>query len=624
MEFDSERLECRAMLTYYVDTGFGVEGYTDATFARDSIDLPSSIAVQNDGKIVVAGHTQLNSWDFGVVRFNANGSLDNTFDNDGNFDRDGIQSTDIYRESFEIAGDLAIQPDGKIVVVGTTLFQNRPSYDFAVVRYNANGNLDTTFDNDGQFGSNDGIQTTDIFNGSSDWARGVALQSDGKIVVVGTTFIDDDWDIAVVRYNYDGTLDETFDDDGLSFDLDGIQTTDIFDGSEDYAVAVAIQSDGKIVVAGTVDLYGGDEFDLALLRYNPNGTLDTTFDVRGLYDHDGIVTDSFGETLKVRDLAIQDDGKIVVFGSVYADSTDSLLVVRYLPNGDLDRDFGTHGYATVSVPGASELYAGGMVIQRDGKIVVTGEADNGSVVTRLLPDGTLDLTAGTRKFSGDSLGLDVAMTNDGKLLLVGPSNYDGGADFTVLRVAEDVSTTPNNVSFSSNSRGDLRVYGSQESDEIILGVRDGNVTVNGTDTGIANGSIRNLFVFGKGGDDLIQIANIEMQGNLRVMGANGDDTVALTGIDVHGSTRVAAGAGNDRTWLGRELLPGSVNTFRGTFVLSLGAGDDSLYHSSAGTSYRSRTLLSGDGGGRDVFTSEGNSNSALIRGFESTLYYGGF
>jgi uncharacterized delta-60 repeat protein len=166
-----------------LDTSFDTDGKVTTDFGASS-DSASSIALQSDGKIVVAGYSYNGSnYDFAVVRYNTNGSLDTSFDTDGKVTTDfGAQS--------DYAKSVALQSDGKIVVAGYSY--NGSNYDFAVVRYNTNGSLDTSFDTDGKV-------TTD-FGASSDYAESVALQSDGKIVVAGTSYNGSNYDFAVVRY----------------------------------------------------------------------------------------------------------------------------------------------------------------------------------------------------------------------------------------------------------------------------------------------------------------------------------------------------------------------------------------------------------------------------------------
>jgi uncharacterized delta-60 repeat protein len=207
--------------------------------------------------------------------------------------------------SNETGWAVAIQSDGKIVQAGESGFG--VTADFALARYNPDGSLDSTFDSDGRV-------TTDIVGGN-DRGAGIALQPDSKIIVAGTASAD----IALARYNPDGSLDATFDGDGKV-------TTD-FNASFDLGNAVALQSDNKIVVAGNSDGGGSLTADFALARYNPDGSLDTTF------GSDGKVTTAFNSTSfdTARAVAIQpSDGKIVAAGMSPQTGTDfDFAVARY-------------------------------------------------------------------------------------------------------------------------------------------------------------------------------------------------------------------------------------------------------------------------------------------------------
>jgi len=239
--------------------------------------------------------------------------------------QDGVLDTGFGTGGIVITGSfdgsgVAIQADGKIVCAGSS--SNGSNNDFAVVRYNINGTLDTGFDIDG-------IVKTD-FASSNDNGYSVAIQTDGKIVVAGSSTSDRITAIAVVRYNSNGTLDSDFGTGG--------KVTTAIGSSNDCALSVAIQADGKIVVAGFS--LNGSYYDLAVVRYNSDGTLDTAFGTGGivvLHGESGYLGNS---------VAIQADGKIVVAGIKKfpdANLSGNFLVVRYNSNGTLDSDFGTDG-----------------------------------------------------------------------------------------------------------------------------------------------------------------------------------------------------------------------------------------------------------------------------------------
>jgi len=322
---------------------------------------PTAIALQPDGKIVVAGYSHNGSnYDIAVVRYNADGSLDTTFDGDG-------RVTTPVGSGYDYGQAIALQPDGKIVVAGISY--NGSNDDFAVVRYNADGSLDTTF-------SGDGKVTTPV-GGSADDGYAIALQPDGKILVAGLT-LGTSLDIAVVRYNADGSLDTTFDGDGKV-------TTPVGTGA-DYGFAIALQPDGKFLVAGYLNNAGN--YDFAVVRYNADGGLDTTF------SGDGKVTTPVGTAGDYGyAIALQPDGKILVAGYSENGSDNDLAVVRYNADGSLDTTFDADGKLTTAAGGGNDNgYAIGL--QPDGKIVVAGLSDNGTdydfAVVRYTGSGSLD------------------------------------------------------------------------------------------------------------------------------------------------------------------------------------------------------------------------------------------
>ena len=270
-----------------LDTTFGTGGKVTTTIGGG--DQGKAIAIQSNGKILVVGD---DSNDFKVVRYNTDGSLDTSFDSDGKV------TTDI-NGGFDDGQSVAIQSDGKIVVAG--MGRVGLNENFAVVRYNTDGSLDTTFDTDGK-------ATTDIGTNTTDKANAVAIQSDGKIIAAGTS----NNDFAIARYTATGALDTTFDTDGKA-------TTDIGTSTTDTANAVAIQSDGKIIAAGT----SNDDF--AVARYTTTGALDTSLDTDGKVTTDiGTGTFDAGNAM-----AIQGDSKIVVAGQSSASGPPSFAVARY-------------------------------------------------------------------------------------------------------------------------------------------------------------------------------------------------------------------------------------------------------------------------------------------------------
>jgi len=343
-------------------------GTLDLTFDTDGFaladmgdDYAYSITLQTDGKILMVGYSYMADYDISVARFNADGSPDNTFDGDGKLTTD-------FGGFDQFAGQIAVQPDGKIVVGGTTY--NGLNNDIMVVRYNANGSLDNTFDSDG-------IAIHDV-GLSVDYGRDIIVQTDGKIIVVGSTNDVSNLDFVLLRYNSNGTLDNTF-------DTDGVVITDV-DGFADFAKSITLQADGKIIVGGYA--YTGVFTDFAAVRYNTDGSLDNTFSFDGIA-YTGIgSTDDFGNTVQV-----QSDGAIVISGYTNNGIDNDFAAVRFSSVEILDPTFGGSGTVSTDL-GGFEDQGVGCEIQTDGKIILAGSSSNGSLtgfgLVRYNSDGTLD------------------------------------------------------------------------------------------------------------------------------------------------------------------------------------------------------------------------------------------
>ncbi|MBY4677661.1 DUF4347 domain-containing protein [Marinobacterium arenosum] len=296
---------------------YNSDGSLDSTFDGDGkvttdfgpgYEQGWGVTVQSDGKILLAGTAYNGSTDdFALARYNSDGTLDTTFDGDGKLTTDFASTSDqVWSHT--------VQPDGKILLAGRSYTGS--GYDFALVRYNNDGSLDTTFDSDGKL-------TTD-FGADNDSGSSVTVQSDGKILVGGMTgtFRTNYYDFALVRHNSDGSLDTTFNSDGKV-------TTDFAEGN-DQGRSVTVQSDGKILLAGRA-WNGSNRNDVALVRYNSDGSLDTTFGSDGKVTTDFATSYDGGESVTVLS-----DGKILVGGW----GNEDIALVRYNSDGSLDTSFG--------------------------------------------------------------------------------------------------------------------------------------------------------------------------------------------------------------------------------------------------------------------------------------------
>lgn len=390
-----------------LDPTFAGDGTVITDFESGSYDLGFGVTIQRDRKVVVAGLTQSSTDNaFALVRYSADGTLDATFDGDGKV------RTDFTSSSYEHAESVALQSDGKIVAAGGVhILSSGTGDDFGLARYNPDGTLDTSFDGDGKV-------ATDFAGASTDEARSVAVQPDGKIVAAGISESSpgSGSEFAVARYNSDGSLD-------TSFGGDGRVMTPISPGSE-FPTDVVVQADGKLVVGGDVGSTGA-----MLVRYTADGGLDSSF------DGDGKV---FLTTPGISGLALQSDGKIVTAGCRCPFS-----VSRFNPNGSVDTSFGEGGNATA--PFQASAVSSALAIQPDGKIVAggVGAAGHNFAVARFQQRGTLD-----QIFSSDGMvesvlggpgGRDVAsdlgLAPDGKIVLAGSSRptSSGPYDFAVAR-----------------------------------------------------------------------------------------------------------------------------------------------------------------------------------------------
>lgn len=378
-----------------------------------SVDLSRASALQDDGKLVVAAESFKGpSYQAGLLRFNQDGSLDTSFNGSGVVFLDIGTGDNTFR-------DVKIQSDGKIIAAG---FADLPGYDAVLVRFNSDGSIDTSF-------SGDGIATIDG-SGNIDFANEVVVQDDGKIVMVGAAHNGSDYDLLVTRHNTDGSLD-------TSFSGDGQFTMDLGNGN-DVGESVALQTDGKIVVGGST--HNGSNTDFAAWRLNSDGTLDTTFDTDGVVHTDFALDDDGAEKV-----LIQDDGSILLAGDI-KQFTDQLGLVRYNSDGSLDTSFNGTGQRVLSF-GSINVNVSSAELQEDGKFIVVGNTANGAtddmIIARFNTDGSLDNSfsvGGVLAVDASNhldVASDVAIQADGKILVNGHSNDGAAFRIAALRLTSD-------------------------------------------------------------------------------------------------------------------------------------------------------------------------------------------
>jgi uncharacterized delta-60 repeat protein len=345
-----------------LDRSFGNDGRVITRWFRGELTHAgaSALAIQADGKIVAAGfvygtfgggccHTRI-----ALARYRADGTLDPTFGGDGRVTTSFTPGLGLGPE----AHDVAIQPDGKIVAVGNVYpTESKSTGTFALVRYNPDGTLDSTFGGDGRV-------VTDMTSGE-DVAVAVAIQADGSIIAAGKVAPLNGVDTAfgLARYEPNGALDSTFGEGG--------QVTTDFTTGPDRAEDVVLQADGKVVAAGAasaIPLHGR----FALARYNTDGTLDTSF------SGDGKVATNFSSKSDMASaVAVQATGKIVAAGGASASRKGGSLaffaLARYNADGTLDTSFSGDGKVTTNFTNSRD-WALDVAVQANGRIVAAGIA----------------------------------------------------------------------------------------------------------------------------------------------------------------------------------------------------------------------------------------------------------
>jgi len=345
------------------DSTYGVNGQVNIPYNVNVGGIyGTGMAIQPDDKILIAAYTGNDS--ILLVRFETNGLPDPSFGSGG-----FIKVYTGFSTGARIS--VALQDSGKIIVY-FGLASN--SNDIALARFTSTGNLDNTFGNNGIVSS----------NFTSDYTGSVAIQPDGKILVSGAYVVSSAFRMMLVRYTYDGILDTTFSTDGFAEPFLG--------NLESLGHCVILQSDGKIIVAGKFNV------GMAMARYHPDGTIDSTF---GNY---GLVVAAFNGISDCYAIGLQQDGKIILGGVLSSPSTNlDFCAARYNSNGILDTSFNSIGYVSTDFATAYD-FALSLVIQPDGKIVLAGEQTGaGNVHNFALARYLGDVTVGINESQNSDL-----------------------------------------------------------------------------------------------------------------------------------------------------------------------------------------------------------------------------
>ena len=405
----------------------GTSGSLDPTFAEGGItwltQTASAVAIQPDGKIIVVGSgaNPNGRGGFALSRYRRDGTLDASFSADGE-----------VRTPFPNGGgatSIAIQPDGRIVVGGTAETRDNRSA-FAFARYLPDGSLDPSFSGNGK------LAAVKVGSIGVEEISDIVLDPSGRIVASAYAYGSDDYLFGVVRLTGRGEPDTTFSGDGVAVSRFGQ-----LPGG--FANAIALQPDGSIVAVGSARTTRNYPTGLAVARYRPDGTLDDSF------NDDGKRLIRFGGTWAgAADVGIQEDGKMVIAGTVHLGPRDrygqlGIVVARCFTGGALDPSFAGDGKRTTTLDG--NLRGSALAIQSDGKIVIGGEATptldeypTNMAIARYTTHGTLDATFaddGIRvaNFRLDDWVSDIALQSNGKIVVVGASQGAPPRGYAVAR-----------------------------------------------------------------------------------------------------------------------------------------------------------------------------------------------
>jgi uncharacterized delta-60 repeat protein len=419
------------------DPSFSLDGRTTVDFLGGLRAFAADAAVQKDGKTVVVGFVDAGGGTrrFAVARLNFDGTPDTSFD------RDGLVVVPVGDIGDARATAVAIQGDGKIVVAGSARMDSFGSFNgpnFAVIRLLPNGRLDNTFDGDGK-------RTINFAGGATD----LAIQGDGKIVIVGENFdsgflgFGGDFNFAVARLHPNGSLDNSFSNDGKN---------QIGFSGDDFAEAVAI-SNNKIIIVGR----SGSEFSssrMAIVRLNPNGNGDTTFGPSG----DAKVLTSFpGQAVSsARDLLVQSGGKIVVAGTTGNPANPASMqfaLTRVLSSGAIDTSFGGSGSGVVATDLGGKDVGLGIMQSADGGLIVAGSSERKFALAGYTVDGALDARFGNAGKLVTDFGLLDTTFGIGLAKGTGMRRFvvAGGSQFTTARFLDANANVVSVGSFDPNA-----------------------------------------------------------------------------------------------------------------------------------------------------------------------------
>ncbi len=424
---------------YDLKTDFGLDGMITNGFGNYD-DQANDIAVQDDGNIIVVGSTENEAdTDFGIARYNSNGSLDTTFSADG-------RATVKVGNGDDAAYGVVVLDDGTIVVVGMT--EEDETTHIALVSLTETGYLNLDF----------GISSQVVyrFDEGSSVARDVVVDSEGRLIVTGTHTSGTETRGVVLRFSKDGSLDTTFGDNGVG--------AISYDEAELDLSVLALQSDGKIIIGGI--LVRGDEDKKGVVhRLSKVGMLDSDFGTDG-----STIMATEGDSA-ILGLAIHSDDTILATGYTTNDRQKDITVIKLTRDGEFDTNFGDGGLAFLDLGGDSQ--GNDITVKDDASLLIGGKLQGDSASDALLvhldSDGNLkesvvleetllDPTATdeenyslvVKKAAAKPVVTDIngqddstmalTITADGQVLAAGASNNGNDDDFALLAYEDPTST----------------------------------------------------------------------------------------------------------------------------------------------------------------------------------------
>src|SRR5689334_4970185 len=545
-----------------LDSSFDGDG--KLTFApggkQSEID---DVAVQPDGKLVLAGSIDQDGTggevDFLVARLNPDGSFDQSFGSGGT----ATMSFPAKGNTSDSASGVAIQPDGKIVVAGTSHDQSLGDDRVAVGRFNANGTPDSSFNAPGVPTDGGPPVPGEQLISLDATVNDVVLDANGRILVAGgwdggAFFVG--IDAYVLRLRSDGVPDSSFNGGSLAFHFSYGDASD----KPEAVSRIAVQPDGKIVLAGTAA--NSTNRDAGLARVSPGAVLDPDFNGGAFIFGRGDTNDA------AQDLALEPDGHILVAGEGI--QSNAMLLVRASSSGPFEK-WSSNGLTTVFVDYGKPSIANAIALQSNGKIVLGGSAGDDVAVARVQPGGAPDATFGpdgkrTISFpGGDAVAFAMALQGDGRIVLAGAA----GKSAAVIRVQGDTAaaggapgggTGPNVTGRAPRCAGKKATIVGTNGRDRLKGTRKADVIVALGGNDKIDGASGNDIICAGAGNDTVSGGN----GNDKVYGEAGKDKMSGGA----GKDKLSGGAGNDSLSGGKgndTLLGGN-----GTDKLNGGAGKD--------------------------------------------------